>query len=91
MEREIDDADEVWRATLATVREQVTAKQYEVWFRHTRAGAVRGGRIDVLVPNLHARDFLERNYTSLVKTAVTQNTGWHDPQVRFVLDDEKPG
>jgi chromosomal replication initiator protein len=91
MQREFDDADEVWRATLATVREQVTAKQYEVWFRNTRAGSVRGGRIEILVPSLHVRDFLERNYTSLVKTAVIQHTGWNDPQIRFVLDEPKTG
>src|SRR5262249_43596322 len=87
MEPEFDGADEIWRTTLVTVRERVTARQYEQWFKDTRARRVRKGFLEVRVPNLHVRDWLAKNYTGLVETAVSQNTGWSQPEVRFVLDD----
>ena len=91
MEPEFDGAGEMWRTTLATLRERVTPRQFDVWFRNTRPGVVRKGHVESLVPSVHVRDWLERKYTSLVQTAVTQNTGWSDPEVRFVLDDSKTG
>ena len=81
--------EDFWEATLATVRERVTARQFDAWFRNTRAGVVGAGRVEVLVPSLHVRDWLERKYTGLVQTAVSQNTGWNDPEIRFVLDDAR--
>lgn len=89
MDPEFDGAEEMWRTTLATVRERVTARQYEQWFKDLRARRVRKGFVEVRVPNLHVRDWLEKNYTGLVQTAVSQSTGWSQPEIRFVLDDGK--
>jgi chromosomal replication initiator protein len=90
MELDSGGGGDFWEATLATVRERVTARQFDAWFRNTRAGVVGTGRVEVLVPSVHVRDWLERKYTGLVRTAVSQNTGWKDPEIRFVLDNDRP-
>jgi chromosomal replication initiator protein len=91
MDPEFDGADEMWRTTLATVRERVPARQYDQWFKDLSPRRVRKGFVEVRVPNLHVRDWLEKNYTGLLQTAVSQSTGWSQPEVRFVLDEPKPG
>jgi chromosomal replication initiator protein len=91
MELEYQSASRFWQSALGTIRERISPKQFEIWFRNTRAGRMREGHVEVLVPSVHVRDWLERKYTALVQAAVTQSTGWSDPEVRFVFDDTKSG
>jgi chromosomal replication initiator protein len=91
MELEYQSAADVWRTALETIREQVPEKQFEAWFRNTRAGSMREGHLEILVPTVNVRDWLERKYTALVQAAVSQASGWNEPEVRFVSDGTAAG
>src|SRR5262245_40697093 len=91
MELEYQPAANLWRTALGSIRDQVSQKQFDIWFRNTRPGRMREGYVEVLVPSAHVREWLERKYTGLVQAAVSQTSGWNNPEVRFVLDDTHSG
>jgi chromosomal replication initiator protein len=87
MELEYQPAANLWRTALGRIRDQVSQKQFDIWFRNTLPGRMREGYVEVLVPSVHVREWLEKKYTGLVQAAVSQTSGWNDPEVRFVFDD----
>jgi chromosomal replication initiator protein len=83
-ENESGSPGDLWRSVLGSIREQVSPKQFDMWFKSTRASVVCEGQVEILVPSDHARDWLERRFTPLVQAAVSKVTRWVNPEIRFV-------
>ena len=60
-----------WQACQRYIEEKIPTNAFETWFRATEL-AIRGdGRACVQVPHTLAADFMEENYSDLIKEALT--------------------
>jgi chromosomal replication initiator protein len=78
-----------WEAVLEQVRAQVPEAQFRTWFLPIRPGRVEDGVLNLRVPNELFREWLGREYSTVIQAAATAVTGKHS-QVRLKVDATLP-
>ncbi|ADG04781.1 chromosomal replication initiator protein DnaA [Kyrpidia tusciae] len=82
-------AVELWEQSLSILRTQISPSTFETWLLKASPVTLDANTLVVRVPNMLARDWLERHYTPLVQEALY--TIRREPlYVRFVLPDSVP-
>ncbi|MBE3552328.1 MAG: chromosomal replication initiator protein DnaA [Kyrpidia tusciae] len=82
-------AVELWEQSLSILRTQISPNTFETWLLKASPVTLDANTLVVRVPNMLARDWLERHYTPLVQEALY--TIRREPlYVRFVLPDSVP-
>jgi chromosomal replication initiator protein len=61
-----------WDQIRTYLQARVPAQSYENWLRNARFHGLEGGTLVVLVPDSETRQWLETEYTALVKTAIAE-------------------
>lgn len=63
--------DEVlWQAILEEIKKVVTPLQFQTWFTNLKPLAHSGGCIDIQVPNIFFKEWLEKHYLERIQEAV---------------------
>jgi chromosomal replication initiator protein len=78
---------QIWQATLAELKGQVTRANYDTWLRHTRVLSARDGRYVIAVPNSFARGWLEGYLLSQIETTLSRLVG-KTSRVEFAVEED---
>ncbi|MDI3256702.1 MAG: chromosomal replication initiator protein DnaA [Kyrpidia sp.] len=82
-------AVELWEQSLSILRTQISPNTFETWLLKASPVTLEANTLVVRVPNMLARDWLERHYTPLVQEALYAIC--REPlYVRFVLPEAVP-
>src|SRR5919107_1801929 len=68
-------AEEVWIEVLDRVSEHINTPSYRVWFEGTRPVDLHEDRLEVSVPNLFAKEYIESRFKPLLEEALHSITG----------------
>jgi chromosomal replication initiator protein len=68
-------ADEVWIEVLDRVSEHINTPSYRVWFEGTRPVDLHEDRLEVSVPNLFAKEYIESRFKPLLEEALSSILG----------------
>ncbi|WP_182201670.1 chromosomal replication initiator protein DnaA [Paraliobacillus salinarum] len=71
----MENIEELWTSTLATIKEKVSKPSYDTWLKNTSAESITEDTMIISAPNEFARDWLESRYTSLISDALFEVTG----------------
>jgi chromosomal replication initiator protein len=80
---------QIWRATLAELKGQVSSANYDSWLRHTRALPSKDGRLMVAVPNTFTSGWLNEYLLPQIETVAAKLAG-QAVRVDFVVEPEDP-
>lgn len=78
--------DFLWHAVLEEIKKVVTPQQFQTWFTSLTLLAYSNDHIDIRVPNIFFKEWLERHYLERIQKAVT-NVTQGVPNLRFFVDD----
>lgn len=70
--------DFLWQTILEEIKKSVTPHQFQTWFTSLRLLAYSKDRIDIQVPNVFFKDWLERRYLERIQKAVATATGYSE-------------
>jgi chromosomal replication initiator protein len=79
-------AEEVWIEVLDRVSEHINTPSYRVWFEGTRPVDLRDDRLEVSVPNLFAKEYIESRFKPLLEEALSSIIG-HENMILVVSID----
>lgn len=82
------DPTDLWPALLGEIQGQISAQQFETWFRPIRAARSVAETLELFVPSAFAREGLIRNYAGLIRTTLKRSAGWKEPVVVIEVDGE---
>jgi chromosomal replication initiator protein len=68
-------AEEVWIEVLDRVSEHINTPSYRVWFEGTRPVDLYEDRLEISVPNLFAKEYIESRFKPLLEEALHSITG----------------
>src|SRR5918998_364400 len=68
-------AEEVWIEVLDRVSEHINTPSYRVWFEGTSPVDLRDDHLEVSVPNLFAKEYIESRFKPLLEEALSSITG----------------
>jgi chromosomal replication initiator protein len=68
-------AEEVWIEVLNRVSEHINTPSYRVWFEGTRPVDLQDDHLEVSVPNLFAKEYIESRFKPLLEEALHSITG----------------
>ena len=68
-----------WEDVLQIIKEEIGAQQYNTWFSQTRYLEFKDSELYLAVPTTFIKEWLEKNYTQLIKDIVLQ---------QFELEDD---
>jgi chromosomal replication initiator protein len=68
-------AEEVWIEVLDRVSEHINTPSYRVWFEGTRPVDLHDDRLEVSVPNLFAKEYIESRFKPLLEEALSSIIG----------------
>ncbi|MGL4819405.1 MAG: chromosomal replication initiator protein DnaA [Bacilli bacterium] len=87
----MESVQDLWEKTLSYIKDsQKTSKpSFETWLQNTQADQLRNNKLTIIAPNAFARDWLEKNYTSLVEENLYEVTG-SDLKVKFIIQTNEP-
>ncbi|SCZ76665.1 chromosomal replication initiator protein DnaA [Acidaminobacter hydrogenoformans DSM 2784] len=78
---------ELWEATMALIKKELTEVSYNTWLKSISPIAVRGNRLILAVPNDFNKEILENRYLSLITNAVKEAAN-REFLIEFVLITE---
>jgi len=78
---------ELWEATMALIKKELTEVSYNTWLKSISPIAVRGNRLILAVPNDFNKEILENRYLSLITNAVHEAAN-REFLIEFVLISE---
>jgi chromosomal replication initiator protein len=81
--------EDVWSEVLDRISEQVEAPSFRTWFGATRPVDLRGGRLEVSVPNAFAKEYIESRFKPLLEEALGSALGRED--VDLAVSIVEPG
>src|SRR5207244_11082039 len=67
-------AERICAHLLELAKRDLAERSYNMWFADIRAGELSGGVLELVVPSDYVRDWLARNHSDLIDTAVTHAT-----------------
>jgi chromosomal replication initiator protein len=67
--------DILWEKCINIIKEKVSQQNFDTWIRPIRISSIQDNCIQVSVPNRFFRDWLEENYSSLIKDSLTSIVG----------------
>ncbi len=70
------NAKQVWQAALGELQLQMSRPNFEVWLKNTSIVALEDGLVVIGVPNTFAKEWLEKRYTNLIRTALINVLGY---------------
>lgn len=65
------DAENAWSECLKIIQKEISYKNFEVWFRPIKAISIENGILKLEVPTTSFCEWIEDNYLSIIKKAVT--------------------
>ena len=68
-------AEDVWIEVLDRVSEHINTPSYRVWFEGTRPVVLHEDRLEVSVPNLFAKEYIESRFKPLLEEALSSIIG----------------
>jgi chromosomal replication initiator protein len=68
-------AEEVWIEVLDHVSEHINTPSYRVWFEGTRPVELYEDRLEISVPNLFAKEYIESRFKPLLEEALDSTLG----------------
>ena len=68
-------AEEVWIEVLDRVSEHINTPSYKVWFEGTRPLDLYEDRLEISVPNLFAKEYIESRFKPLLEKALSSILG----------------
>jgi chromosomal replication initiator protein len=68
-------AEEIWIEVLDRVSEHINTPSYRVWFEGTRPVDLHEDRLEVSVPNLFAKEYIESRFKPLLEEALSSILG----------------
>lgn len=78
--------DFLWQTILEEIKKTVTPQQFQTWFTSMKLLAYTNNYIDVLVPNIFFKEWLEKHYLERIQKAVA-NVTQDFPAIRFRVDN----
>lgn len=83
------NARQIWQTAIERLQERVQPNTFTTWFQGTSAHTFQDGIFVVSVSSTFAKTHLERRFTSLVRSILTEITGM-EIEVQFIVAREKP-
>ncbi|WP_166245897.1 chromosomal replication initiator protein DnaA [Paenibacillus turpanensis] len=81
--------NELWQNVLLVMQGMLNKPSFDTWLKGTKATVFTDQEVVVLAPNSFSRDWLEKRYTKLIRTAVLESTG-RQVDVKIVSQEDKP-
>lgn len=78
--------DFLWQTILEEIKKTVTPQQFQAWFTSLKLLAYSTDRIDIQVPNIFFKDWLEKRYLERIQKAVAIATKGV-PSIRFHVEN----
>ena len=75
---------EVWKKTLANIKEQVNDQVYSAWFLPIAPHSITQDAIILEMPNEFFRDWIQDRYIGLLKSCLTEACG-RKLEVNFII------
>ena len=80
---------DAWQAVLRRLEPKVDPQTFKTWFRPTNLARTDQQTLFIQVPNDLFRDWLEKNYSGVIESVLTENE--HGPvRVEFVVNPKTP-
>ena len=80
-----------WEQVLKYLRAAIPTQQYHTWFTHLSPRSIEDGVLIIEAPNDFNREWIEKNYADLIRTAVnTDSNDADDIDIRLVTDSTEP-
>ena len=86
---ESDQAEDVWRACLESIRERVNTQSFKTWFEPIVPLHLRSGKLTVQVPSQFFYDWLEEHYYGVINSTITNVLG-RDAKLEYAIRTEEP-
>lgn len=87
---EVEQANDVWRACLESIRESVNTQSYKTWFEPITPLHLRAGTLTVQVPSQFFYDWLEEHYYGIISGTVAKVLGRDARLEYYVRTEETP-
>lgn len=80
----------IWIKVLGKVRQRVDPRVYDIYFIPTSSRSINDASriLEVTVPNLHFKSWLNQNYMSVLREALDES-GYEGYDIRFVTDSNE--
>ncbi|GHO75868.1 hypothetical protein KSD_36390 [Ktedonobacter sp. SOSP1-85] len=82
------NARQIWQTAIERLQERVQPNTFTTWFQGTSADSFQDGIFVVSVSSTFVKTHLERRFTSLIRTILTDITGM-EVEVQFVVSRDK--
>ncbi len=86
---EASDTRGVWASVLVEIQTKVSPQQFETWLRPVRAELPGNETLQLFVATGFFRDAIQRNYVTLVRSALKDRFGWSNPTVQVLVESEE--
>ena len=80
-----DSLPEIWGKTLGEIRKHIGEQRFHLWFKNTRLLFLNDRELEIGVPNVFVRSWIEDNFVKEITTCVEHVVGL-TPRVRFKVD-----
>ncbi|MDO8722251.1 MAG: chromosomal replication initiator protein DnaA [Syntrophales bacterium] len=79
--------DVLWTKCLNIIKEKVSQQNFDTWIRPIRIMSLQDNCVQLSVPNRFFRDWLEENYSTLIKESIAFLAGT-TPQISFEIHQD---
>lgn len=69
------DAQNLWKATLESLKEKVSKPSFETWLKSTQAQGFENNMLTIEVPNDFSREWLANHYKTIISDSLQSLTG----------------
>jgi chromosomal replication initiator protein len=83
------NAKQIWQSAIERLQTRVSPTIFTAWFQGTSALSFQDGVFIVRVPTTFAREYLERRFSPIVRTVLTEIIGGQ-VEVQFIVAKENP-
>jgi chromosomal replication initiator protein len=78
---------QVWSSILEKIKTKVTSEQFTTWFKNLRLIEFSNHEIQIHVPNLFCKEWLNNNYMDTISSTINEATNL-SPCIRLVAENE---
>jgi len=68
--------DVIWQKCLNIIKDKVSQQNFDTWIKPIRIASLQDNSVVLSVPNRFFKDWLEENYTTLIKDAFSFLVGY---------------
>jgi chromosomal replication initiator protein len=80
--------NEIWQKVLESLKAKVNSQSFETWIKPIKPLSLQDNQLEIQVPNRFFQDWIQDNYLSLIKNALSEETERHF-SVTFVIAAQK--